>query len=355
MNTTTSQATVSIEKLLGIPEDQPERLFERDDLKRQYRQLLKQWHPDVNASPRASEAVVKIGCLYEKAVAKDSAGLWERPNYRLFIGNDNIKREIFFRVKRSFELGEILIGDTTVTYLLNEEYQDLYQNAKEMMSQIRFADEAMKKTIEPFTPHLKASFSTLPSIERPTQHVLVFIKKKSELLLSDVINHFNQELDLKHAAWILSCLYNLSCWIAWSKISHQSLSPENIFISPEDHSVSVIGGWWYAKSFGERIRFIPGRTAMVLPSDVLRNKIADPRTDLTLIRRIGREMLGDLPGRSSGAPKSLLTWLHGATAGDAFAEYKTWSTVREATLGPRKFTPLVLSAEDLYPDMPIFS
>lgn len=341
--------TITIERLLAVPDGEPERVFERGDIKADYRTLVKRFHPDHCDDQRAADAVELIGRLYKRAMEKDAAGIWERPGVRVIRGTDGKNREIRFRSRRSFELGEILVGNSVVAYLIDVAHRDLHESGLAAMKSFTFADKAMRNSLSHALPSIVSSFESQATSTSPGYFVTIIRKTADQLLLSDVIEHFKGEIDVKHAAWMLSALHNLACWLAWSKISHQALSPEHLYISPQHHTVSILGGWWYTKNFGDKLTALPGRTALHAPSEVLRAKLADPRTDLTLVRRLGREMLGDIPGSRSSAPENILRWLHGATAGDARADYRTWSEVRDRTLGPRKFTALNLTADDLYP------
>ena len=343
-------SNISLEKLLDIPETEPERLFERNNIKAQYHSLLKKWHPDVNSDPKAEKAVIKIGELYQQACSKDAAGIWELPNQRHYIGIDGKKREISYRTKRTFELGEMLIGNTIVAYILSLENKDLYKKAIKNITNFKYADKKMEEKVVSALPILLSNFETIQTPNTPSKLILIIKKTADQILLSDVLKHFNGKVPPEHTAWILSSLHNLSCWLAWAKISHQAISPEMIFVSPKNHSVSLLGGWWYATPYEEKITALTTRTMVSLPSEIIRSKTADRRTDLTLIKKTGRELLGDIPGTKVKSYPPLLAWLRTATGGDAIKDYQSWTKVRETTFGLRKFVPLNLSADDLYPD-----
>ena len=82
-------------------------------------------------------------------------------------------------------------------------------------------------------------------------------------------------------------------------------------------------------------------------------QVAGIRTDLELIRALGRELLGDISGarlmREKAAPPPMLDWLRLPAPQSAVDDYHTWQRqVLTASFGERRFMKLDLSADDLY-------
>jgi hypothetical protein len=80
---------------------------------------------------------------------------------------------------------------------------------------------------------------------------------------------------------------------------------------------------------------------------------ADFRTDLELVRAIGRELLGDITGvrlaRDSAAPRAMIDWLRLPASDDPIEEYRTWRTqVLHDSFGARRFVELPLTQSDIY-------
>ncbi|MCC9000305.1 MAG: hypothetical protein LM522_12585, partial [Candidatus Contendobacter sp.] len=125
------------------------------------------------------------------------------------------------------------------------------------------------------------------------------------------------------------------------------------FISPHQHRSALLGGWWYAVRQGERMRAAPAVTLQYAPGEVITRKCGDIRTDLELIRALGRELLGDVTGarlaREKVAPPPMLDWLRFPAPRSAVDDYHTWQRrVLTASFGERRFLKLDLSADDLY-------
>jgi hypothetical protein len=115
----------------------------------------------------------------------------------------------------------------------------------------------------------------------------------------------------------------------------------------------VLGGWWYAAQIGERMVAAPAGTIAWAPHDLMDTGRADFRTDLDLVRAIGRELLGDITGaslaRASAAPRAMIDWLRLPALDDPIEEYRTWRTqVLHDSFGARRFVELPLTQSDIY-------
>ena len=88
-------------------------------------------------------------------------------------------------------------------------------------------------------------------------------------------------------------------------------------------------------------------------ADDLNCKCGDIRTDLELVRVVGRALLGDVSGarlaRDKAAPPAMLDWLCLPASGAPLQEYQTWQgQVLKASFGERRFVRLDVSVNDLY-------
>ena len=189
----------------------------------------------------------------------------------------------------------------------------------------------------------------------------MFEKAEDLIRLRDVVDHFGGKLDPRHAAWITSRMSNFACWLRYCNgdgatgITHNDISMDTIFICPEHHTAMVIGGWWYSVPIGARMQRVQtGRTVSVLPRSVAASKMAESKTDLSLIRLLGREILGDATGMSfikdSSIPAPFSTWVREAPIGRPVDDYKRWQEVVISSFGSRRFTKLDLTHSDVYKD-----
>ena len=353
--------TLSAEKLLDIPEAEPERLFSGDaaTAKSEFKRLAMRWHPDHNRNDKAAENVfTHVDVLFKSAVRKIEKGGWrepavkiedEEPNVlilRAKTGGQPIKR-IRYRKHAGFELGDCYIGRTIVAYVVKNDYADLFENARRIIAGFRYGSSAMRDEVYRSLPAIQGVFHT-------ADRCVMVVRKAPDLIrLRDVLDHVGGRLDPRHVAWIGSTLHNLACYLGWARLTHNALSLENYFISPPDHSGALLGGWWYAKPEGAKLDALPKATTRYCPPDIVRDKRADGRTDLELVRAIARELLGDGSGMRLASERLatplMIDWLRHPTASGAVADYRQWSEIiLPASFGKRRFTRLEVSASDIY-------
>jgi hypothetical protein len=151
----------------------------------------------------------------------------------------------------------------------------------------------------------------------------------------------------------MSGLHNMTCYLDWADLSHNDISLDTYFISPKYHSGALLGGWWYTSKIGNKIIAVPNRTYQYMPMEVRKTKISSIKTDLELIRAVGRELLGDVTGtrlkQNEDIPKPLINWLVlPSPTGSAIKDYTLWQKVLTDSFGPRKFVNMEVAAEELY-------
>jgi hypothetical protein len=347
----TDFTNLSAAALLAIPEDSPERLFagSADDVKRDYRRLAMAWHPDRNRDPIAPAVFQHIGSLYDKAAARIALGASACRGPLTLAAVDGKTYELNVLRSHPFELGTMYVSNTVVAFVVDRAHADLVRRAERMIANLRYADDGMRRQI---ARHLPA-YPFEGRFETETAYVIVMRKQPDVLLLRDVLDHFGGRLDARHVAWVVSSLLNLCCYLQCAGITHNALSLDTCFMSPPQHSVAILGGWWYAAEAGERMAAAPAGTIAWAAHDLMTTCRADIRTDLELVRAIGRELLGDISGmrlaRKSSTQRAMIDWLRLPASDDPIEEYRTWRTqVLHDSFGARRFVELPLTQSDIY-------
>ena len=342
-------ATLSAETLLAIPLSIPERLFtgDPDQARCEFRTLVAIWHPDRCSRPEATAVFQHLSRLYATAERKLRDGAWQTPGLLTLRGSDGTRYQIRYLREREFELGQLFIGLETATWLVEKQHADLFQNGLDAMAGLRFANGRMATQLQPGLPEIAARFETADRL------ALVMRKAPDLLLLSDVLAHFNGRMDARQVAWIISSLLNLTCYLDYARLAHNAILTDAVFISPPRHSSALLGGWWYAVRQGQAMRAAPALTVQYAPFDVINHQRGDIRTDLELVRAVGRTLLGDVSGArlvpDKAAPPAMLDWLRLPASGSPVQEYQTWQgRVLKASFGERRFVKLEVSVNDLY-------
>jgi hypothetical protein len=320
----------------------PEKLFavEASLVKKEYHDLSKKWHPDVCKDKQATEVFSHIARLYAQAEIRITNDEWRGQTYIRIVDKSGKGRNVKYHTASLFELGTCYLGTDSVTYVLDKEHKDLWQNAINAIVDFPFSSDQMKKEISPYLPMNFESFET------EADRLVLHITKRPELIrLRDVLEHYDGHIDAKHVAWIQNRLHNFACYLHAVKLCHNEISPDTVFIDPADHSLAVLGGWWYSKAAGAPIAKVSKRTHGLLPWKVKVTKRASRKTDMELVKATGREILG--PG--SSAPVALMDCLGEVAQKDAFAAYKEWNEVLLKSFGPKRFTVMDLKPSQIYP------
>ena len=340
--------TATAEDILKIKPDHPEKLFTYNNYVAEARALRKKWHPDTCKHKDADAVTARINVLLQEAEHKISNNTWSENASFKFSANGT-KFQMKYKKHHEFELGDMYIGDSKVIYVIKEDYKKLAGNSIKVISSFKYANDAMKKEFERFLPVKTTHYAA------DCGNVIAVDKTKDLLLLQDVLNYYDDhKMPKKQAMWVTSSLYNIACFLEYNKISHNAISPMNVFISPQYHSVALLGGWWYARKHGEKLLGVPGHLINIFPKDILAAKTADTKCDRLLIKGTTMACLGDDTMNGSKLlsaaelPKGLVHWLRQPSSKNAITEYKEWMEVLIAELGPRKFIPYELTVDDIY-------
>lgn len=332
------------EQILKVSPSEPERLFTQDEeeTKKLYRTLAVEWHPDRNPDPEATNVFSHLTLLYNEALARIKDDTWKTPGLiKLQAKNGRTYAVQYFKTF-PFELGDAYISRSCVTYLVHEEFEDLFRAGIRRMSTLSFHDQRMTEEMSRFLPIIES-----PSPVIAEKCFVVVLRKDNGLVrLRDLIDHLGGKLDPKHTAWVVSSLYNLCCYLKFAHLMHGDISMDTYYVDPIKHSGALLGGWWYATPIGEAMSALPARTIENIPRDLITNKIAHARVDLFLVKTVGRETLGKV---DKSVPESLVQWLLLPTSGDALMDYQTWQEdVLISSFGARRFSKLGINTSDIY-------
>lgn len=311
-------ADLSAADILSIPLDKPGLLFRKEE----HRRLAAKWHPDRN--PDGAKVMAHINALFERWQDEQS------PKFVSWDCDDGKSYALRYRKQHQFELGSMYVADCTVAYQVDEKYRDLAQNAVRVIRGLTYRDEAMRKEHARYMPQIDHVL-LLPT----GGCVILFRKQPDQFLLADVREYLGGSIDKEHAAWILSSLYNLNCYLRFAGINHNDIGPHSYFISAKQHNGALIGGWWYAAARGHKPKAVPKRTHRA-GSDFTSKAI-----DGTLIRITGQELLGP---EMMKAPKPMQMWLRGLGSENSFHEYRDWMDVLVQSFGARRYAELKLPA-----------
>ena len=333
---------------------EPGALFTGDkkQIHKEFRQLAKKFHPDVNKEDGMDLIFRHIQELYQWGLEMLDKGTWSIPGVIEF--KDSKKKghihKVTYKKKCEFELGQVYIDNLNVTYIIDDQYRDLVNQAFFIFGNFRYSSDRMRKEISKYLPQFVSMFAP------EGKHIGVIIKKTQDVIPLRTIFEYHQKNKIdqwdKHVAWIISSLYNILCYFEYANITHNDISLDTYFISPPYHSGVLLGGWWYSAMQDAKLMAVPYPTYDLLPLDIKKSKLADVRVDLELIKALGRELLGDRTGgrllTMKPAPIPMINWLKHSSSGKALDDYTLWQKVLYDSFGDKKFIEMIIDLEKIY-------
>lgn len=341
--------TYSADFILGIPVTEPERIFPSspEGIKLLYLELVKSWHPDRCNDPKAVEVVQHVAELRTAAIKKLASGLWQTPQKVEITTVHGKKFQFLYYSKYEFELGMMYVGRTHILFAVHKEHKTLFENGVSTMN-FTYGSVQMRQEMEKYLPNIKwQGVGT-------NYYYLVLTKTADVVLLRDLHTYYNGTIPPKHVAWIISSILNIGCYLSWAKLTHNNISLDTVFVSPKNHMVLLLGGWWYAVAEGTSLRgrTLPQRSVTLMSTQQLRDRTASVQLDQDLIRAMGRELLGDALGTrlsaSTELPQEIISWVKTTSTKGALESYQQWRTVLKTSFGKPKFVKMEITPDQIY-------
>lgn len=343
-------------ELLKLPPEHPELLFTGHAMKDRdlLRGLRARWHPDMNPDNRSeAEAVFQhVNQLYDELQRQVTEGSWRGPGQAELALRDGTALRINFFRRRKFDLGTVSILSKGVIYASDgtTTSQELFANATKRIRALSYADDKMQKEFERYMPSIETQWPLLGNGSA------FLVRKTPELIcLRDLLDVAGGRLDPRHVAWVLTRLHSILCYLQTQHVTHNAIDLDSCFICPPHHTVCLLGGWFFARTHGEPVQFLPARSAQVwreLPREVTRAKTARHWLDRACVRLLARELLGDPGGtkllHDKTVPNALAQWVCALPNNNGFKDFSQWEQARDRAFGPRKFVDLAISAEQIY-------
>lgn len=310
--------------------------YGEEEVKSKYKELVKKWHPDTNSNPDALNVFTKITELYDKALELLKNGQWEKTNYILISKEDGKKIALNYDTYFDFELGTCYVTKTKIVYILGEDKKKYYNNAMQRINNLRYKDKKMEDDLSRFFPKIYQTFKT-----NNGEYVIVLDKTEDIYPLKKVYEYFGERIEDRHVAWIISRLCNLTCYLKFSGLVHNGININNCFVSPKDHSILLIGGWWYTTKEDERMIGTTKDIFSIMSVSSKESKKSSSLTDLESVKLLGRQLLGETNCRKlsldNSIPKPFINFLTGGSCNNPYEEFTKWDRALEDSYGKRKF------------------
>lgn len=302
--------------------------------------LVRLWHPDVCAHPRAAEALAHITAIRDAV----SGGSSPRPA-REFVRVDGSRFAL--RPISSFYDGsaEVLVCERSVSRLFSPDEAYLARAELVAVRGFRFGGDAMERQMRRFLP-------TEPRVTELMDGGFLHTvpRREDQVMLADLIR-VKGPFCPRTAAWVISGLLNIACWLEWAGLLHGAVSPETVMVSPERHETALFGGWEFSTPMGERPIALPESTMRMFPGLASPKSATPPNMDLCLIRETAMRVFGVRDaGRllDGSVPREIGSWITFPPPSGAVRDYENWRSALRTVFGEPKFIRMGVSPYDVY-------
>lgn len=309
-------------------------IFSEDEkiAKTEFREYCKLYHPDANDSDEAAELFSIIQELYNN-------------KHRKIVGS-SVKETVIFKdksTKKGFELQNPVVFNngiamvyhtaTKIALVYDKTYKKFYLNYLERVKNLQYKDSNMEKEFKRYFPKVLKSFET-----EDNKYVILLDKTSEVLNLGLIVKSYankKENFPEKQAAWILNRLYNIVCYMDFYNIVSNGISLDNIWVSPEMHSVLLFNGWEYTTPKGEPMLGCPKDVYKILPIKIKDSKKSNLLTDLESIKTIGRILY-----KNHDDLEHINKFLNmGISSDNPFEEWDKYGEAIRKQFGKREFIP----------------
>lgn len=256
-------------------------IFSKDNFKKEYLSLAKEYHPDINHSEEAERLMFKLNMFYQEAKQHFENDSWGESKHSIIIQKSNKKMQLKYRYSYSTEVGNAYAGDKILVFSFNQKkYYDNYINS---VNKITYKDNRQKEYFEKFVPKIIDNFESKDNI-----FYVVLEKDADEYPLMLVKEIFKQK---EHAAWVLTRLLNL-CVLFWmNRFVHNGICINNCYVNLAKHGICLYGGWQFGTEAGEKMIGTSKEIFNILPPLIKDEKISNYLTDVECSKFIIRSLL----------------------------------------------------------------
>lgn len=301
-----------------------------NDLKADYRNFAKQIHPDICKDPRAEEAFSKLKQLYARAIKCVELGTWDERNVVKLPGIG----KIYYRDSKLFELGNRYVTNDQVIYVFDPDKGRYLKNYVDHVNCLRFPNQEMDRIYRP----------KLPVIQKRTDRALFIKKDPREFPMDLFLSAYKDKLTGKDIAWMISRMCDFLCYLQYNDLFVlNGFIPENLFINPDKHSISIYGGWWYCTKSGQKMIGTCREIYDIMPLSNRNTKMATTFTDVESIRVMFQKICA-----GKDIPEPIKKWLNAGSLVNPLDEYHRWDEALNKAYGERKFIVFSANADEIY-------
>lgn len=335
----------------------PFQIFSKDEnlLEKEKEEYLERFKPVAYGTIKNFLVTKKITLLYEEAL-KILSGTSPANYGTLHLEEVGTHKtyDIEYRTECEFKLGKMYITPRSVVFVTRKEYESYHNNFVTKTQRYPKPDRTIWEKVQYMVPNVVRHFKDVSG------DFVIIVKKPCEEMYSlrEIVEFYGGKLNPEYVSSILSRLYYFNCYMDLSNMTHNALIIDNLFFAPGKYVeegdsftvndmriVGVYGGWFFTTFNGEKLKGMPKEVYELLTETSKFRQLSDFKADNAAIRRIARELLGDVTGKNlEGVPTALAEWVNRKDfEQNAYEEFKRWKSVIIKSFGAHRFVRMDIS------------
>jgi hypothetical protein len=309
---------------MSILEKMPVEIFDyfSGDLEKAYKDLAKKCHPDAGGSDEEflylqksyelAKEELRLGC----AVSSDSVHFF-LPDFKM---------RYRFNSRADFSYGRVYVCDAYLLYEFSG--ASMAGDLKNTFTAFRYPDDKIREKFNWQVPSRGVKVVDIYAGKTLAKQFAIIDKYPPAHLLSDVMK---LEMPLQTSVWIFNRLYALGCYMSMIGVYCLDIAPYNITVNLDDHSLSLLGGWWYNVKEGGKMSRLPLSTYSLLSNRMKETKTASIEIVTEQIKSLMREML-----KGRDIPPVYQNWLSLPAQENIVDEYSCWENEVMKKIFPKR-------------------
>jgi serine/threonine protein kinase len=343
--------------VLGIP-----KTATSDQIKKAFRELAREFHPDINKSHKAEDRFKEIAAAYEVLSDQDKKEKYDKyGDTRPAILQTKKNRYTIEGLVTSGDLSDIYKAvSSSGTYVAikvarDPRNNDLLESEWKVLKEVRPHDAKEEKVMR-FFPTPVESLKINDGSHRQAN---IMLWAEDFISLETVRTLTGGKLPFEHGAWILRRLLAALSYLHDSPgYVHGALTPDHILVyagNPGiyDHGIKIVD-WAYAVKIGQPLKIISPKYEPFYPPEMPGKNPTTTSIDIYMAVKCINYVMGGRPSVAgdyypSHVPKYLANFLKACTFGtishrphDAYELLKEFKDYMQVYYGPRKYIPFNL-------------
>jgi hypothetical protein len=295
---------------MSILGKKPVEIFDYSNLEKSYKDLLKKYHPDVGGS---EDEFLFLQRNYEQAKNEIRLG-YAISSTTVQFWLSNYKTLFRFNSITDFSYGKVFVCDTCLLYEFP--WHLMAKDLVKTFSAFTYPDEKIQDKFNWQVPSCGIKVVDIWDGSTLMKQFAIIDKHPAFHLLSDIMK---MEIPLQTSVWILNRLYALGCYMSMIGVYCLDIAPYNIAVDLKNHSLSLLGGWWYHAREGGRISRLPASTYALMPNKMKETKTASIEIVTDQVKNLMRKML-----KGRDIPAVYANWLSLPAQENIIDEYYQW-------------------------------